>query len=260
MARWLTREIPSPVLVLVFVGVAVLGAVLAQAALRRAYPRLVEGEHNEVAGFLIAVVGVIYAVVVGFVIIGVWEEHEDARQGVEAEAAALDDLVADAAVLGDDNGAAVAAAVRSYTDELVTVEWPAMAEGGRSERATDLLQDLRRSVFALEPSTSGEELAVEAQLDAIRDAGDLRSERLSSNASGLPGALWLVVVVAGLVAAGFALLFGLRDRSMHYVMVGSTAGMIALTVAVVVLLNYPFAGDLSIPPDAFDRLRVVGGA
>lgn len=258
MTRWLSREIPALGLVLVLVGLAVLGAALAQVVLRRAWPRLVEGEHNEVAGFLIAVVGVIYAVLVGFVIIGVWERYEDARHGVEAEAAALGDLVADAAVMGDDHGAAVAASVGSYTDELATVEWPAMTEGGRSDRATDLLQDLRLSIFAMEPSTSGEALAVEAQLDAVRAAADLRNERLSGNASGLPAALWVVLVVAGLVAAGFAALFGLHDRAMHFLMVGSTAAMIALTVAVVVLLDFPFAGDLSIGPDALDGLRLLG--
>jgi hypothetical protein len=255
VTRWLSREIPAPGLVLVLVGLAVLGAALAQLALRRAWPRLVDGEHNEVAGFLIAVVGVIYAVLVGFVLIGVWERYEDARHGVEAEAAALGDLVADAAVMGDEHGAAVAASVASYTNELATVEWPAMAEGGRSDRATDLLQDLRLAIFTMEPSTSGEALAVESQLDAIRSAADLRNERLNGNTSGLPGALWLVLVAAGLVAAGFATLFGLRDRAVHFVMVGSTAAMIALTVAVVMLLNFPFAGDLSIGPEALDRLR-----
>ena len=47
---------------------------LAQLGLRRLAPQLAKGEHNDVAGFVIAVVGVIYAVMLGFVVIVTWEK------------------------------------------------------------------------------------------------------------------------------------------------------------------------------------------
>jgi phosphotransferase system glucose/maltose/N-acetylglucosamine-specific IIC component len=70
-------------LILVFPAIAV----LAQIGIRRAWPRLAEGEHNDVAGFIIAVVGVIYAVLLAFVVIVSWEKFNSAESVVGEEAA-----------------------------------------------------------------------------------------------------------------------------------------------------------------------------
>ncbi len=48
--------------------------------------------HNEVAGFIYAVIGVLYAVVLGFTAIIVWERFAEAQTNVEKEANDLGDL------------------------------------------------------------------------------------------------------------------------------------------------------------------------
>src|ERR1700735_5146519 len=42
-------------------------------------PREVRIAHNDLAGFILAVIGVIYAVLLAFVTIGVWERYEQAE-------------------------------------------------------------------------------------------------------------------------------------------------------------------------------------
>ncbi len=255
MLRWITREVPSWLTVCLAMTVAVGFAVTLQGLAKRIVPRLSTGEHNEVAGYLIAVVGVLYAVIAGFVLIGLWEDFEEARRGVETEAAAVADLVDDSLVFGPVGHEQVRVAALAYAEELVEVEWPAMETGDHSDRADDLFEELRSLVVSTEPIGSVQELVFAQQLDDLEDAGDLRRSRLIANEHGLPGPLWFVLVVGGTVTVGFALLFGLRDQRMHFVMVGSTAAMIALTIAVAALLDAPFVGDLSVRPTGFDELR-----
>lgn len=45
--------------------------------------------HNEVAGFVYAVVGVVYAVVLGFVVVIVWQQFNDSDERSQAEVAAV---------------------------------------------------------------------------------------------------------------------------------------------------------------------------
>jgi len=71
---WLTGIL----LIVVLPAVVVVG----QAVLRRVWPALREGDHNEVTGFIIAVVGVIYAVLLGFVVIVSWENFNEAENVV----------------------------------------------------------------------------------------------------------------------------------------------------------------------------------
>ena len=46
-------------------------------------------EHTEVAGYVYAVIGVIYAVVLALVVIAAWEDYRDARDVVADEASAV---------------------------------------------------------------------------------------------------------------------------------------------------------------------------
>lgn len=79
---------------LVVIGIPLM-TVFVQAVIRRLAPGMVEGEHNDVAGFLIAVVGVVYAVTLAFIVIVTWEEHREARDTVNREAGGLRSLYLD---------------------------------------------------------------------------------------------------------------------------------------------------------------------
>jgi uncharacterized membrane protein len=68
--------------VLVPVLVAVAGLVLVQ---RLVPPERREGQ-NDVAGFIFAVLGVAYAVLLAFVVIAVWQDYETTQTNVESEA------------------------------------------------------------------------------------------------------------------------------------------------------------------------------
>ena len=74
---------------LLVVGGACLTAVLGLALVQRLVPTTIREQHNDVAGFIYAVVGVIYAVLLALVVIATWEEFGRARITVEAEANAL---------------------------------------------------------------------------------------------------------------------------------------------------------------------------
>ncbi|MGY1704454.1 hypothetical protein ACI79C_07760 [Geodermatophilus sp. SYSU D00697] len=62
---------------------------LVQWGIRRRWPAMAEGQHDDVVGFIIAVVGVIYAVLLGFVVIVTWEAFNEAESIVGQEASTL---------------------------------------------------------------------------------------------------------------------------------------------------------------------------
>jgi hypothetical protein len=68
--------------------VAVGGLTLVQ----RLVPATIRKEHNDVAGFIYAALGVIYAVLLALVVIAVWEEYQAASATAEQEANALAEI------------------------------------------------------------------------------------------------------------------------------------------------------------------------
>ncbi len=88
--------------------------------------------NNEVAGFIYAVIGVVYAVLLGFSALIVWEQYDKAQVIVEEEANKLADLYRNAQAFPDDVEKALEAGLRTYAQLVIEKEWPAMADGQSS--------------------------------------------------------------------------------------------------------------------------------
>ncbi len=236
--------------------VAVVGLMLVQ----RLVPATIREEHNDVAGFIYAALGVIYAVLLALVVIAVWEEYGRARVTVESEANALAEIFWLAHQLPEPEGPHVQELARSYAEEVVDGEWPLM-ERGRTPlmehtRATPtgwvLIDDIRATVQGYEPRTeAGQELYAEG-LDQVQRLADARRTRLVAAEESIPAVLWVVLVAGGVVAVGFTYLFGLEHTESHALMVASLAGVIALVLFTIGVLDHPFSGGARIEPSAFD--------
>src|SRR5215218_10527484 len=115
-------------------GVLVVGGVCLAALagfelVHRLVPAQSRQKHNDVAGFIYAALGVIYAVLLALVLIAVWEEYGAASDTVEREANAAADIYWLADQLPEDRGTHVQELVRSYAEEVVHKEWPLMEQG-----------------------------------------------------------------------------------------------------------------------------------
>jgi hypothetical protein len=83
--------------------------------------------NNEAAGFIYAVIGVVYAVLLGFTAIIVWEQYDKAQAVVDQEANELADLYRNAH-FPDDVRRELETHLRTYARLVVDKEWPAMVE------------------------------------------------------------------------------------------------------------------------------------
>ena len=63
--------------------------------------------NNEVAGFKFSVIGVLYAVLLGFVVIAVWEDYRNTETAVRNEAKAIADLTQISYALPESGGSGI---------------------------------------------------------------------------------------------------------------------------------------------------------
>src|ERR671912_670616 len=92
--------------------------------------------NNEVAGFKFATVGVLYAVLLAFAVIVVWEKFSEAEDAVAQEAGAAATLYRLADGIGGEPGAAVRDSLTGYLRAAIAEDWPAMERGEESRAAT----------------------------------------------------------------------------------------------------------------------------
>src|SRR5215210_6481088 len=224
--------------------VAVAGLVLVQ---RLVPPERREGQ-NDVAGFIYAVLGVAYAVLLAFMLIAVWQDYNTAQTNVESEAHELAGVYFLASHLPEPERTRLQDLARTYARVVVEEEWPMMERGQTSPRADSLLRQLRLKLLQFDPRTKGEQVLYERGLTQVHDAVDARRSRLLEVREGIPNLLWVVLVVGGVITVSFTYLFGLKSNLAHALMVAALTLVICGILFTIAEFNYASSGVVEIRP------------
>lgn len=220
-------------------------------------PQKLREQHNDLAGFILAVIGVIYAVLLAFVTIGVWERFDQADSRTYEEASNLAIVYRDAGSFP--SSAKLRGALRDYVELVIKDEWPKMEKGERSISARVELEAVDRDVRSLQVTNSSQQDVHGRMLDAMDRALLLRDERLSMEATGINPVMWVVLFIGALVTVAFTYLFGFKQTMMQQIMVGALSLLIALVMFLTIALDFPFRGGLVVGPEAFENALYVFG-
>lgn len=201
--------------------------------------------NNEVAGFKFATMGVLYAVLLAFAVILVWERFNDAESAVAAEAGAAATIYRLALAQGEP-----ATAVRQRLSEYLSVDetqdWPDMRRGRTSQAGTDALTALYAEVLAAHPAEP-RDAAIQAEL--LKQLGLLtqaRRDRLVMAAGAVPGIIWLVLFTGAFLTITFTFFFGTLNVRNQAVMTGALSLLILSVLVIIVAIDRPFAGSVQI--------------
>jgi hypothetical protein len=227
---------------------------------QRLVPAASRQRHNDVAGFIYAALGVIYAVLLALVVIAVWEEYDAASDTVEQEANAVAEIFWLAHRLPEPEGSHIQELARSYAEEVSHKEWPLMEQGRTplmtSQEGTPagwtLIDDIRANLQEFQPRTPADEQIYAEGLDQVQRLADARRMRLVAAEEGVPGVLWAALIFGGVAAVGFTYLFGLESTWVHRLMVVTLAAVIGLVLFTIGALEHPFSGGARIGTEAFD--------
>ncbi len=241
-------SLPLPVSILLLVVIPTAIAMAAQAFIHRwvGVERLVQ--NNEIAGFKFATVGVIYAVLLAFAVIVVWEKFSTAENAVDQEAASIAAIFRYAEGKSPEE-TALRAAVANYARTAIRDEWPAMSSETESRATTHALDAVYAAALALnraETRNTADMAEVFTQIDNVTAA---RRIRLHLATGLVPGVIWAALFTGGLLTIGFTLFFGSENLLAQISMTGVLSVLVTLGLVVIVSIDHPFTGPVSVQPD-----------
>lgn len=250
----LVNVVPAQLMLVVVIAAFTALAVGCHMLVKRAFRKVDFIGHNEVGGVLVGVVGTIYAVLLGFVTVVVWERFNEAADRFSGEAgstAAVWHLVAG---LPPASALRIRTGAEHYVDAVVVEELPAMSRGEGSPIADGALRGLLREVTTLKPHDAGEANVQLRMLERLNDIWDDRNKRLETNESGVSWLLWAALAISTAAVFGFSFLFGMENQRTHLVMTAILAAIASTLFTVLVELNYPFRGNITVPVGAWTTL------
>jgi hypothetical protein len=232
--------------------------------LRGVWPATRRTEHNDIIGWQISVLGTTYAVILAFMLWNVWNNFQTARINTEIEANYLVDLYRIAGGLDPAQGKSIRALCREYAYSAVNEEWPAMAEEKLSAHSFSITQQLWDVLLQAHSGTGAGPSSRETTADIFQQPkyeqafstlskmSEYRRLRQLESRMKLPGILWGILVVGGVVVIGSACLFGCQNFTLHFALVFVLSLLLSLVLVSVAEIDRPFQGPVHVQPLAFE--------
>jgi hypothetical protein len=239
-------------IVSIFVGSALLGLFITRPLVGRLVGA--SSRHNDVVSYFFAGIGVFYGLALGLIAVATWENFTEVDAVVSTEAAAVASLYRDFDGYSPPTRERFERHLREYTTIVIDKEWPAHKRGIAAEDGDAILETLENEVTNFEPKSEREKLIQAEVLRSLDTVLEQRRLRLQAVTTGLPAALWSVVLLGALLNGLLTYLFWVENVRLHALLVAIMATFIALLIFLTAAMDNPFRGDFSVSSEAFETI------
>jgi hypothetical protein len=216
--------------------------------------------HHDVVVPLFTTTATMYAIVVAFMVVVVWQRYTDADAANRQEAAVLVTLYRETLSMPSPLDDALRGHLRAYSTAVIDKEWPAQAQGGSSRAVQDQLDQLYRDYLTRGTEQTGQPEVYQAFLDNLNQLAALRANRVLSSRSSLPGTLSFGLIAGGVLTIANSALFIMQRRALQIVAAALMGAMIGLLLFVIMVLNQPYGGAVALAPTDFRYTQAVYSA
>jgi hypothetical protein len=242
----------GPLCILAFVVPTVVGLWFVQ---RNVHQRLKITEtlvDNGVVGWFFSAIFTLSGITLGLIAVTTWESFNHVSGIVSEEAASIVALYRDTSgfppPLRDD----LQQRLREYTRYLIDRVWPAQARGVILTDGNRMLDEFQSVLFANEPATEGQRILQAEAMKAFNQLIEYRRQRIEGVKQRVPSVIWEVLLFGGALTILASYCFQLKEFKFHLLLSCGLAAMIGLLVYVIVALDQPYRGAVSIGPTAYE--------
>ena len=206
--------------------------------------------HNEGVDAYIAAAAVFYGIVAGLIAVAAWEQFASYDDKVTQEAGTVAMLYRDIATYPEPYGSRLSEELRAYTRAVIE-GWPLLQHGVVPPQPAALLNTFQTTFYSFDPKDERERIIHAAAIEEFERMIELRRLRLHDKDTGLPEALWAVVVIGGILTVFLTYFLALERFRVHLTMTIVFSILVSLLIFMIAAVDHPFRGGVSIGPDAF---------
>ena len=209
--------------------------------------------HNDIIGWQIAILGTIYAVMIGFMMYAVWTNFQNAETNASNEANDALNLYFAADGLPQPQRGQIQQAVRDYTNVVITQEWPAMHSAEDKFSGAPYIVRLWNITTQTSVQGLSQPVSLDHSMTELSSLTERRRVRILESRTKMPTILWTVLVLGGMITIGSACLIGSRNVALHFILIIALSLLISMALVAIGDIDRPYQGAVHVTPESFQR-------
>jgi Protein of unknown function (DUF4239) len=213
---------------------------------RKKYPAEVLKENHEVAAIIFNAFGLLYGVVVAFVVFVTWSGYDEATKNLQLEANEAMDIFHSAKAFPEPVSKTIQQGLMNYIASVYNDELKRMAVGEVSLHSRSSLRELINLFNNMDRmSAPNRELYAES-LRCLNKLAEYRRLRVFAGNNTIPSVIWLVLLIGGLITVAYTYFLGVKNIRAQYLMTAALTVTITLILVLIYILDHPFTGRSSV--------------
>ena len=251
-----SAEVSSTLLAaILFTGAWAAFAVIGFRIALRYRPQDRQEAHNDTYSVYFGMVGLLYAILLAFVVVVAWEQFNSAEESTHTEVTRLSNLFRDAEPLPATDRVRIQDALVVYVQNVIDREYDAMAEGVSDLQTEEAYEAIWNGFYSTQVEGDGPAATFyDSAVGRLNELGEARRLRILSSQSTIPLPLWVLLVGGGLFTLAWLFPFYMADTRVQTVAIGTVGAFTGFVLFLIYALQHPFAGDIAIDPAVYQSL------
>lgn len=199
---------------------------------------------HEVGGIMLSIVGTLYAIVVGLIVVSSQAKVDEASQMAIAESNMLSNIYHLTKTFKEPSRHKIREAIHEYAIAVVDMDWEKVEEEHEKEATIKPYRKLWSAVTEYDPTGNNEQQCYSTMLSNMQELSAARKYRMVAAKCGLSPVLWAVLVAGGVGIVLFTYFFFVESLLAQAVMTGFVSFFIAMNVYLIYVCQNPYRPEL----------------
>jgi hypothetical protein len=235
-----------------------IAVILFQIFLRRMVGKNTLRECHEVGGYYLSLVGGLYGVLIGLIVVDSLTKFESASVTVDSESRSLI-AIHTLASLFPEQKLSIQTNVKEYLDEVIDAEWALMERDKSSPLAAEKIFSIAKSILKVEPQTENQKATYPVMLSEMVSMWESRRHRIRKSEFGIPYVEWAVLIIGGIITIIFTCFFFIESHTIHLLMTAMISLLISMSLYLILLFGEPFSGDVKVQNSFLQARKIING-
>lgn len=215
----------------------------------------IDADSNEAVNYFGQMIGLIYGILTGLIIVTAWQNFDSVNDYVENEASAILIFERSVGYIKSPQAERIHTMTLSYLRNIIEVEWPTYANGGEPLRFDPLIRTIRDALYSIKPVDEEQKSIVEKAFVAFERVIVARQSRIETYINtGIPSVFWIILTAGALITLTLTFFVHFKSYSAQVCLTTLFAISIGLVFFLMAAIDNPYRGQVHVSHEPYEAL------